>query len=103
MALFESRKVKRLNEMNNKLQERNYKLLEENINLVNQMSSLRANVSRTGWELEKKICDECGLSPEQIAKVKFLFSIERARFNGVPEDKILHSIDEINAFFTGGS
>lgn len=100
MALFESRKLKQLVKQ---LYERNYKLLEENIKLVNQMSSLRANVSRTGWELEKKICDECGLSPEQIAHVKFLFSIERARFEGVPEDKILHNINEIKSFFTGES
>lgn len=40
-------------------------------------------------ELEKKLIDEMDLTEVQKAQLKFIFSIEHARFAGVPEDKLL--------------
>lgn len=98
MALFETRKDRRIKW----LEHENKELSKETLDLTQQICNLRTEVYAKGVELEEKICSECDLSPVQIAKVKLLFSIERARLAGVPEDRICHNIDEITTFFAAG-
>lgn len=94
MVLFESHKVKMLR---NEIEE----LREENLQLLREKCELDLKLFNTyGREIEEKIADELELSPLQKSKLAFIFSIEHARLSGVPEDKILHDKDEVDAFFT---
>ena len=99
MALFNSQKDQKIK----RLEHENEELQKEVLDWMEQKYAVEHEYAVKVARLEKKICTECGLSPEQIAHVRFIFSIEWARINGVPEDRILHSIDEINTFFAGES
>ena len=50
--------------------------------------------------LEKKLSDELELTSQQRSKLGLLCSIEIARLSGVPEDRILHNLEETNDYFT---
>lgn len=76
------------------LQKENLRLFEENLALERRIFNL------FGGELEEMLSDELDLSPCQRAKLGLLCSIENARNAGVPEDKILHNLDEVDEFFS---
>ena len=85
----------------NELKQEVEKLREENVKLFRDKCDLEVQIFKHyGVELEKKLTDELELSSQQISKLRLLCSIERARLVGVPEDRILHNIDEIDKFFT---
>ena len=96
LKLIKDSELKELENEVMELREENLKLLREKCNLEVQLFELY------GVELEKKLADELELSSQQISKLKLLCSIERARLAGVPEDRILHNIDEITKYFTSG-
>lgn len=86
---------------NNKaLQNEIERLREENLELVREKCALTIQLTRCyRRELLEKISDELELSSLQKSKLGLIFSIEHCRMLGVPEDQILHGIDEIDKFF----
>lgn len=88
MALFESRELKELRTENMVLREEAHKLYREKIELE------RKYYNTVAGELEKKIADTLDLTPAQKSKLGLIFSIERCRAIGVPEDRIVHSAEE---------
>lgn len=88
-----------LNELNNEVEE----LREETLRLMQERNTFELKLHRLyGVELEEKLTNELGLTSYQRAKLRLLCSVELARLVGVPEDKILHDLDEITEFFTVG-
>ena len=82
------------------LENNNERLLKENLELVQQKCKLETQIFNVyGKELCEEIADILELSSKQKAKLSLIFSVERARLAGVPEDKILHNIEEVDAFF----
>ena len=84
-----------------RLQEEIERLREENFDLVREQSALKILLTRCyRRELVEKIADELNLSDLQKSKLGFIFSVEHCRLAGVPEDQILHSMEEIDKFFS---
>ena len=78
-------------------------LREENVQLTKNNCELEVKLFNTfGRELEQKLVDELELNSFQVAKLRLMFYIERCRLVGVPEEKILKNLDEINEYFTAG-
>ena len=94
MALFESRETKELRIENKVLREEAHKLYREKIELK------RKYYNTVAGELEQKNADDLDLTPTQRSKLGLIFSIERCRAIGVPEDRIIHNIEEADKFFT---
>lgn len=92
MALFGSRKIR-------ELEDENLRLLKENTNLYVQINELKHQRFRRVIELEEALIDKLNLSDTQISELRLIFSIERARASGVPEDQIIRTYDEIVKFF----
>lgn len=96
MSLFNSREI-------NSLILENKELQEQTIRLARAKNELEVKLFNAyGWEMMEKLTSELELTPFQRSKLGLVFFIERARLVGVPEDKILHNIEEIEAFFTEG-
>lgn len=94
MSLFKSKEKE-------KLQEEIEKLHEEKLDLVREKCALQITLTRCyRRELVDKIADELNLTDLQKSKLAFIFSIEHCRLAGVPDDQILHSMEEIDKFFT---
>ena len=74
-------------------------LREENVQLHKQKCEAESIIFTKLVELGTKITDELELTPVQAAKVSLILSIEYARLNGVPEDKIIHNREELDKFF----
>jgi hypothetical protein len=55
-----------------------------------------------GEEMVEKLSNELELTEAQIAKLRFIFSIEHCRICGVPEERIIHSREELDKFFVVG-
>lgn len=92
MSLFGSRKIR-------ELEEENLILLRENTDLHIQVNELKLQRFTRATELEEALIDKLNLSESQISELRLIFSIERARASGVPEDQILHTYEEITKFF----
>ena len=92
MSLFGSRKIR-------ELEEENLRLLRENTDLHIQVNELKLQRFTRATELEEALIDKLNLSESQISELRLIFSIERARASGVPEDQILHTYEEITKFF----
>lgn len=96
MSLFESKKMKSLRRLNDKI-------MRENFDLERQIREAKWKLFKAyGREQEIKLADELDLSEFQRAKLAFLFSIEYARLMGAPEETILHNKEEIDKFFESG-
>ena len=96
MSLFESKKMKSLRRLNDKV-------MRENFDLERQIREVKWKLFKAyGREQEIKLADELDLSEFQRAKLAFLFSIEYARLMGAPEETILHNKEEIDKFFESG-
>lgn len=93
MALFESRRVR-------ELEEENHELELQITDLKIQISNLKHQRFMRAYELEEELIGKLDLSNTQLSKLRFVFSIERARAAGVPEEQILHDREEIEKFFT---
>jgi hypothetical protein len=96
MGLFNSRELKRLEHENEKLR-------AETVRLTKEICALDLKLFRTyGEEMVEKLSTELGLTEVQIAKLRFMFSIEHCRVCGVPEDRIVHSREEFEKVFMVG-
>lgn len=96
MALFNSREVRRLEHENKELR-------DETVRLTKEKSELHLKLFHTyGEEMVDKLSAELNLTETQIAKMRFIFSIEHCRICGVPEDEIIHSREELEKFFEAG-
>ena len=94
MVLFESRELKELRRENDILRKKNSELHEK----VCKQDVELFNVY--GLEAMNELTDRLNLSSAQESELHLLFSIKRARIIGVPENEILHNLEEIEKFFT---
>ena len=94
MALFKSREFKELEAEVEELREENVRLTLKNCELDLKLFEVY------GRELADKISDELSLSAEQRSHLQLVFTVERMRLAGIPEDKIIHDLDEATKFFT---
>lgn len=79
------------------------KLGDETVKLTKQKCELDLKLFRTyGRELQEEIADRLKLTATQRSELALIFSIEHARIMGVPEEKIIHNLEEADKFFTGG-
>lgn len=93
MSLFGACKIR-------ELEDENLRLRRENTELQIRISELEHQRFMRAVELEKELIERMNLAVDQEAILKFIFSIERARAIGVPEDEILHNHEEITKYFT---
>jgi hypothetical protein len=95
---FEIIRTRDLEGLENEVKE----LRNETVQLTQRRNELELKLFNLyAGELEEKLA-ELNLTSQQITKLRFICSIERARLVGVPEDKILHNKSEIDKFFTAG-
>lgn len=96
MALFKTRYTRWLENENKELR-------DETVRLTKEKSALDLKLFHTyGEEMVNKLSEELNLSETQIAKLRFIFSIEHCRICGVPEERIIHSREELAKFFEIG-
>lgn len=86
--------IKQLEKEVEELRNENLYLFKENLALERKLFDLFTR------ELTEKLESELELTSRQRAKLELWCSIENARLAGVPEDKILHNLDEVNEFFS---
>jgi hypothetical protein len=78
-------------------------LRNETVRLTKQKCELDLKLFRTyGRELQEEIADRLNLTATQRSELALIFSVEHARIMGVPEEKILHNLEEVEKFFTAG-
>ena len=78
-------------------------LREETVQLTKEKCALHLKLFNTyGREMLDEISSRLNLSPVQRSELALIFSVEHARLAGVPEDKIIHNLDEAEQFFTCG-
>ena len=76
------------------------KLRRETVELTQQKCEAEIKLFKAyGMELEETIVKRLNLTPEQGAELGLIFSIEMARLCGVPEEEILHTQEEVEAYF----
>ena len=76
------------------------RLSKETVELTHQKCEAEIKLFKTyGLELEEEIAERLNLTSEQRAELSLIFSIEHARIAGVPENEILHTREEVEAFF----
>lgn len=92
--MFESRELKELRRENDILRKKNSELHEK----VCKQDVELFNVY--GLEAMNELTERLNLSSAQESELHLLFSIKRARLCGVPENEILHNLEEIEKFFT---
>ena len=94
MALFESRELKELRLEN--------KVLRAEVSRLNrEMAAIKNKYyDAVGRESEKRIADDLELTSSQKSKLGVIFSVERCRVAGVPEERIIHNMKEAEKFFT---
>lgn len=78
-------------------------LRDETLRLTKQKCELDLKLFRTyGRELQEEITNRLSLTATQRSELALIFSVEHARIMGVPEEKIIHNLEEADEFFTGG-
>ena len=96
MSLFNSHELRRLENENRELR-------AETVRLTEEKCALSLKLFHTyGREMIEKIAEELNLTDVQVAKLGFIFSIEHCKICGVPEDRIVHSTDELRKVFEAG-
>lgn len=93
MALFGTKRI-------HELELENLNLLREKTDLYIEMTKRDTQHFKRVTELEEELIDKLELSDLQLSKLRFIFSIERARAIGVPEEQFLHTHEEITKYFT---
>ena len=79
------------------------KLRDETVQLTKQKCELDLKLFRTyGRELQEEIADRLNLTAVQRSELALIFSVEHARIVGVPDEKLIHNLEEAEKFFTGG-
>ena len=85
MAMFDFKRMRALEKENKELSEERIQLIKNNYELQSKIVGLFA----FDGEFEKYLIDKLELTPLQASKLKLIFSIEKCRTLGVPEDLIL--------------
>ena len=89
-------RARKLEQLENEIRE----LRRETLELTYEKDAIEIELFRTyGFELEEEIAKRLNLTSEQRAELGLIFSIEQARIWGVPENEILHTREEVEAFF----
>ena len=87
----------------NRMENEKYELRKEILQLTKKNCELDLKLFNTyGGELVEEISDRLSLTPVQRSELALIFSVEHARLAGVPEDKIIHNLEEAEQFFTCG-
>lgn len=78
-------------------------LRDETVRLTKQKCELDLKLFRTyGRELQEEIAARLNLTAVQRSELALIFCVEHARIMGVPEEKLIHNLEEAEKFFTGG-
>lgn len=93
MTLFGTKKIR-------ELEDENLRLRRENTDLQIRITELEHQRFMRAVELEKELIERMHLAVDQEVILRFIFSVERARAIGVPENEILHNHEEITEYFT---
>ena len=85
MVMFESKRVRALEKEVEELSEDRIRLIKENYELQSKVLGLFAFEG----EFEKYLIDKLELDDLQASKLKLIFSIEKCRMCGIPEELIV--------------
>ena len=83
------------------LEKENAELREENLELIRKKHETELKLFKLfGREWIEEVNQRLELTELQRAKFEIICSVEHARLAGVPEDRILKDIKEVEEFFT---